>query len=81
MSGHRSEWTPQQVQENLGEANENLPEARTTDRFPVAGTASGMDLRAGEHPYEEDTAGAAGQGNDLRMPPDPPRHTTEQAGR
>ncbi|MDQ0767940.1 hypothetical protein QF031_000689 [Pseudarthrobacter defluvii] len=81
MSGHRSEWTPQQVQENLGEANENLPEARTTDRFPVAGTASGMDLREGESPYEEEAAGATGQGNDLRMPPDPPRPTTGQGSR
>lgn len=81
MSGLRSEWTPQQVQENLGEANENLPEARTTDRFPVAGTASGMDLRAGEELYEEEGAVATGPGSELRMPPDPPRRPTHEAGR
>jgi hypothetical protein len=80
MSGLRSEWTPEQVQENLGEANENLPEARTTDRFPVAGTASGMDLKAGEDRYEEDEAAAAGLGTELRMPPDPPRHPTDPDG-
>jgi hypothetical protein len=81
MSGLRSTWTPQQVQENLGEANENLPEARTIDRFPVAGTASGMDLRAGEDLYQEEAAEAAGPGSELRMPPDPPRRPTDQAGR
>jgi hypothetical protein len=80
MSGLRSEWTPQQVQENLGEANENFPEARTTDRFPVAGTVSGMDLRAGEDLYEEDAAAAAGPGSELRLPPDPPRGRSDQAG-
>jgi hypothetical protein len=79
MSGLRSEWTPQQVQDNLGEASENLPEARTTDRFPVAGTASGMDLQAGEELYEEDAA-AAGPGSELRLPPDPPRRPTDQGG-
>ena len=79
MSGLRSEWTPQQVQENLGEASENLPEARTTDRFPVAGTASGMDLREGEDLYGEE-AGEARPGSEL-MPPDPPRRPTDQAAR
>jgi hypothetical protein len=78
MSELRSEWTPQQVQENLGEANESLPEARTTDRFPVSGTASGMDMRAGEELYEEDAA--AGPGSELRMPPDPPQRPTDQGG-
>ncbi|GAA3688383.1 hypothetical protein GCM10023081_27140 [Arthrobacter ginkgonis] len=68
------------MQENLGEANENLPEARTTDRFPVAGTASGIDLQAGEEPYEEDAAAAAGLGTELRMPADPPRHPTDLDG-
>ena len=72
MSALRSEWTPQQVQENLGVANESLPEARTTDRFPVAGTASGMDFSAGEELYEEDVAAAAESGSEFRMPPDPP---------
>ncbi|MDR6416968.1 hypothetical protein [Pseudarthrobacter sulfonivorans] len=81
MSELRSEWTPQQVQANLGEVNENLPEARTTDRFPVSGTASGMDMRAGEQPYEEDADAAPGAGRELRMPPDPPRRPTEQGGR
>jgi hypothetical protein len=79
VSGLRSEWTPQQVKENLGEANENLSEARTTDRFPVAGTASGMDLRAGEDLDEEDAAAYTGPGNELRMPPDPPRRPRDQA--
>jgi len=79
MSGLRSEWTPEQVRENLGEANENLPEARTVDRFPVAGTASGMDIQAGEEPYEQDAA--AGRGGELRMPPDPPRRPTDEGGR
>jgi hypothetical protein len=78
MSELRSEWTPQQVEENLGEANESLPEARTTNRFPVAGTASGMDFRAGEEQYEEDVAAAAESGSELRMPPDPPRRPTTQ---
>jgi hypothetical protein len=80
MSGLRSEWTPEQVQENLGEANETLPEARTTDRFPVAGTASGMDFQAGEEPYEEDAAAAGGRGIELRLPQDPPRHPTDEGG-
>ena len=81
MSGLRSEWTPQQVQENLSEANENLPEARTTDRFPVAGTASGMDFRAGAEPYEEDVTAAAAPGSDFfRMPPDPPRRPADEGG-
>lgn len=80
MSGLRSEWTPQQVRENLGEANEDLPEARTTDRFPVAGTASGTDVRAGEEPYEEEAASAE-PGGGLRLPPDPPRNPTDEGGR
>lgn len=81
VSELRSEWTPQQVQENLGQANEGLPEARTTDRFPVAGTASGMDLRAGEDLYEEDGAAAEGPRSERRMPQDPPRRPTDQGGR
>jgi hypothetical protein len=81
MSELRSEWTPHQVQENLGDANENLTEARTTDRFPVAGTASGMDLHAGEDLYEADSAVAWGPGGESRMPPDPPRRPTDQGGR
>ncbi len=80
MSELRSEWTPEQVQANHGEANENLPEARTTDRFPVSGTASGMDMRAGEEPYEEDAAASAGALSEHRMPPDPPRRPTDQGG-
>src|SRR3954465_8522495 len=48
MSELRKEWTPEQVQEHRAEANESLPEARTTDRFPVAGRASGMDRWGGE---------------------------------
>ena len=77
MSERRREWTSQQVQENIGEANESLPEARTTDRFPVAGTASGMDTPPeGEQPYEED----ADSGIELQMPPDPPRRPADQGG-
>ena len=79
MSELRSEWTPEQVRENLGEANENLPVARTTDRFPVAGTASGMDFQAGEEQYGEDAAG--GRGIELRLPQDPPRRPTDEGGR
>lgn len=78
MSGLRTAWTPEQVQENLGEANEGLPEARTTDRFPVAGTASGMAFRAGEVTDEEE----ASTESDIRfqLPPDPPRRPTDQDG-
>jgi hypothetical protein len=78
MSGPRSAWTPEQVQENRGEANEGLPEARTTDRFPVAGTASGTTLRAGAT-TEEDEA-SAGSAIELRMPADPPRRPTAEGG-
>lgn len=81
MSELRSEWTPQQVQENLGEANENLPEAHTTDRFPVPGTASGIDVRPGEDLDEQDTVVGADSGDVLRMPPDPPRRPMDQGGR
>jgi hypothetical protein len=78
MSGLRSAWTPEQVQENLGEAHEGLPEARITDRFPVAGTASGMAFRAGEVTYEEE----ASSESDIRfeLPPDPPRRSPGQDG-
>jgi len=77
MSGLRSAWTPQQVQENLGEANEGLPEARTTDRFPVEGTASGTSFRAGEVTDED---ASADSGLEPRMPADPPRRPAEQGG-
>lgn len=80
MNGLRSEWKQEQIQENIGEANENLPEARTTDRFPVAGTASGMDLRAGEEMYAEGADGTTDSAIDLRMPSDPPLRPTDEAG-
>ncbi len=78
MSGLRSAWTPEQVQENLGEAHEGLPEARTTDRFPAAGTASGTVFLAGEVTDEEE----ASTGSDTRfeVPPDPPRRPTDRGG-
>jgi hypothetical protein len=78
MSGLRSAWTPEQVQENRGEANEGLPEARTTDRSPVAGTASGTTLRAGRTADEDDAA--AESGIELRMPADPPRRPADEGG-
>ena len=81
MSGLRSEWTPQQVQENLEHVNEALPEAQTTDRFPVPGRASGVDVRAGEALPEEpeEKATAAGpSGSVLRVPQDPPQRATDQ---
>jgi hypothetical protein len=78
MSGLRSAWTPEQVQENLGEANEGLPEARTTDRFPAAGTASGTTFRAGEVTAEDDAS--AESAIELRMPSDPPRRPADQDG-
>lgn len=81
MSELRSSWTPEQVQENLDEANEHLPEARTIDRFPVSGTASGIDVRAGEDLDEQDTAARGDSGGELRMPPDPPKHFRDQGGR
>jgi hypothetical protein len=80
MSELRKEWTPEQVQEHRAEANESLPEARTTDRFPVAGRASGMDRMGGEELYEEDVVAAAEPGSKLWMPPDPPRRPTDQGG-
>jgi hypothetical protein len=72
-------WTSQQVQENLSVAHENLPEARTTDRFPVSSTASGMDFPAGEQPDKQDTTAQSGSG--VRMPPDPPRGLRAEGGR
>ena len=80
MNGLRSEWKQEQIQENLGEANENLPVASATDRFPVAGTASGMDLRAGEDVYAENAGGTTDSAIDPRMPADPPRRPTNQDG-
>jgi len=79
MSELRSDWTPEQLQASVGEANESLPEARTTDRFPVPGRASGVDLRAGESSDEDDAGPAAGDGV-FRVPPDPPRGTTNHGG-
>lgn len=80
MSELQIGWTPEQVQENLGEANESLPEAPTTDRFPPPGTATGTDVRAGEQPYEE-PAEAAEPGSKEWLPPDPPRHPDDEGGR
>jgi hypothetical protein len=79
MAELRSAWTPEQVQENLGEANESLPEARTTDRFPLAGTASGVDVRGGAD--EGDGSTADGPDGGFRLPPDPPRRPTDEGGR
>lgn len=78
MSELRSEWSPQQLQENIKEVNEALPEAQTTDRFPVLGRASGVDVRAGEDLYEETAAADASAGSVLQVPADPPKHSTDQ---
>lgn len=78
MSELRSEWTPQQLKENVETVSETLPEAQTTDRFPVLGRASGVDIRAGEDLYEENAAAAAHSGSVLRVPADPPQHPTDQ---
>ncbi len=80
MSELRSEWSPQQVQENFDKANETLPEAQTTDRFPVSGQASGVDVRAGEDLYEETAATDASAGSVLLVPPDPPQHLADTGG-
>lgn len=71
MSELRSEWTAEQVRENLGKANENLPEATATDRFPMEGTASGIDFKAGEEAYDE--SAASDQGSAQGLPADPPQ--------
>ena len=78
MSGLRSAWTPEQVQENRGEANEGLPGARSTDRFRVAGTASGMVFLAGGVTDEEGPSTESD--TRFRGPPDPPRRATDQDG-
>lgn len=72
MEGLRSEWTAEQITENLAHAHEGLPEATTVDRFPVAGTASGIDFRAGEEPYEQSPTRT--ERNDAPgLPADPPQ--------
>lgn len=80
MSDYRTEWTPQQVQDNRGEANEALPEARTTDRFQPSGTASGMDVRAGEDIHEQQAAVADNPESKYWLPSDPPRRPTNPGG-
>jgi hypothetical protein len=79
MSELRNEWTPEQVQANLGEANETLPEARITDRFTDSVRSSGVDVRSGEETYAEDGA-AADPGGVFQVPPDPPQRPTTQDG-
>lgn len=79
MSDLRTEWTPEQVQAHAGEANEAMPEARTTDRFPATGRASGVDVRAGEAGYEQAAASDAPDGA-LRVPADPPLGVTNEGG-
>ena len=77
MSELRSKWSPQQVQENFEKVNETLPEAHTTDRFPVLGRASGVDVRSGKDLYEESTATDASAVSVLLIPPDPPQHLAD----
>ena len=71
MTGLRSEWTAEQIRENLSRANEDLPESVTTDRFPLEGTASGIDFQAGEEEYEASTP--AERTSVPGLPADPPR--------
>ena len=71
MEALRSEWTAEQISENLGRSHEGLPEATTTDRFPVEGTASGIDFRAGAEPYEQSPSPAERSGAP-GLPADPP---------
>jgi hypothetical protein len=71
VTGLRSEWTAEQVRENLSKANEDLPEATATDRFPLEGTASGIDFEAGEEAYDESTA--AERSSAQGLPADPPQ--------
>lgn len=78
MSELRSEWTSQQAQENLEKANESLPEAQTTDRFRTPGRVSGVDIRAGEDLYEENTGADAGSNSVFTVPADPPKRSTDQ---
>lgn len=71
VTGLRSEWTAEQAQENRSKANEDLPEAITTDRVPREGIAGGIDFQAGEQAYDESTEAEriSAQG----FPADPPR--------
>ena len=71
MTGLRSEWTAEQIRENLSNANRDLPEAITTDRFPREASASGIDFTAGEEAYDESTGAerSIAQG----LPADPPQ--------
>jgi hypothetical protein len=78
MNELRNAWTPEQVQERNGEANESLPEARTTDRYPRPGRASGVDVQSGEDTAAADEAGTTAAGTDFQVPPDPPQHLNEQ---
>ncbi|MGA7206991.1 MAG: hypothetical protein WBX27_20455 [Specibacter sp.] len=80
MSELRTTWTPQQVQERTGEANESLPEARTTDRYPAQGRSSGVDVLAGEDLAGPAAAQATASGTGLQVPPDPPQHLNDQGG-
>ena len=80
MSELRNAWTPQQVQDGIGEANESLPEARTTDRYPVPGRASGVDVREGADVQEPGAAEAGTSGTTLQVPADSPRGTADEGG-
>lgn len=77
--GLRSEWTAEQIRENLDQAHEGLPEATTTDRFPVEGTAGGMDFLAGEE-TEAQTPTYPPTGDAPGLPADPPRRHDGLAG-
>lgn len=79
MSELRSIWGTQEVEENLGLANESLPEAPTIDRFPTQGRAAGMDLQSGEGQYEE--APADDSDGVFQVPQDPPQRLTDEDGR
>lgn len=71
VTGLRSEWAAEQVRENLSKASEALPEATTTDRFPLEGTASGIDFISGEEAYDESTVADRSSAHEL--PADPPQ--------
>ena len=79
MSDLRSEWTSEQVEQGAGEAHEGVPEARTTDRYPVPGRASGVTVSAGEIADAAEATTADGDGV-FRVPADPPRGTPSQGG-
>ena len=81
MSELQTEWTAEQAEENAGEANESLPEAPTTDRFRPPGTATGMDVRAGEQPYVAEPEAASQSRPRYQMPLDPPQRLTEGGDR